>query len=78
MVDIAFYIFALIFRTSGPKMAIFSGIIGGKTPTNSFLLWGSTEKCGRESDDTRTDRGKQILLSVPQIKIIMVNESNAT
>ena len=26
--DIAFFIFALIFRTSGPKMAIFRGKIG--------------------------------------------------
>ena len=41
--DIAFFIFALIFRTSGPKMAIFRGKIGEGVgrywpPTNSFLL----------------------------------------
>ena len=44
-VDIAFFIFALIFRTSGPKMAIFRGKIGEGVgrfwpPTNSFLLLG--------------------------------------
>ena len=43
--DIAFFIFALIFRTSGPKMAIFRGKIGEGVgrywpPTNSFLLLG--------------------------------------
>jgi len=67
--DIAFFIFALIFRTSGPKMAIFRGKIGERVwrywpPTNSFIFWGftplcqiwwkSTKKCDRESDDTRT------------------------
>ena len=43
--DIAFFIFALIFRISGPKMAIFRGKIGEEVgrywpPTNSFLLSG--------------------------------------
>ena len=43
--DIAFFIFALIFRTSGPNMAIFRGKIGEGVgrywpPTNSFLLLG--------------------------------------
>ena len=43
--DIAFFIFALIFRTSGPKMATFRGKIGEGVgrywpPTNSFLLLG--------------------------------------
>ena len=41
--DIAFFIFALIFRTSRPKMAIFRGKIGEGVwrywpPTNSFFL----------------------------------------
>ena len=43
--DIAFFIFALIFKTSGPKMAIFRGKIGEGVgrywpPTNLFLLLG--------------------------------------
>ena len=43
--DIAFFIFALILRTSGSKMAIFRGKIGEGVgrywpPTNSFLLLG--------------------------------------
>jgi len=69
--DIAFFIFALIFRTSGPKMVIFRGKIEegvgrywpqrtrsyfwGSTPLCQ-IWWKSTKKCDRESDDTRTDR----------------------
>ena len=72
--DIAFFIFALIFRTSGPKIAIFRGKIGewvgrywpqrtrsyfwGFTPLCQ-IWWKSTKKCGRESDDTHTDRQTQ-------------------